>query len=439
MAEPTRDISVEDFIESFDRRYPACILETLLRDRTTGRNIIWADNEYEALGDGYLGDDEITVENQALRHLWWPAHPGPDWAESRERYDIGTRVRTTGGADTDAQAGMPAGPFERSMGPGDAWGGVADAWLEPHEGADEPHAGVARRRGAAVPRPVCGAPRGARDSRERTWRHLDVWQHGTIVRCAVPRADCPGHGARTVRTPWEARPNSHLAATDGRDRGAPARPCAQLEAHGGDAPAVPEVARDMAAPCSLGCAGATPSASQAVDRLHVMRLAPREADRVGRAEAKSSAEGAAARGDQVPPAEEAGEPGGAPGGQEGVAHVGAPARRPRDGRGAPGGPPHARRGPAARGLDRWPGWVAHSNVPQMKGVAATVREERGGILNWLSRRSTNGVMEGMNPAIQPMKRAARGFRGLADFTAPIFLGLGRLEFAATSATGCATH
>lgn len=50
------------FIESFDRRYPTFILETLLCDRTTGRNIIWADNEYEALGDGYMGDDEITVE-----------------------------------------------------------------------------------------------------------------------------------------------------------------------------------------------------------------------------------------------------------------------------------------------------------------------------------------------------------------------------------------
>lgn len=50
------------FIEAFERRYPTRILETLLCDRTTGRNIIWADNEYEALGDGYLGDDEITVE-----------------------------------------------------------------------------------------------------------------------------------------------------------------------------------------------------------------------------------------------------------------------------------------------------------------------------------------------------------------------------------------
>lgn len=50
------------FIENFDSRYPTRILETLLCDRTTGRNIIWADNEYEALGVGYMGDDEITVE-----------------------------------------------------------------------------------------------------------------------------------------------------------------------------------------------------------------------------------------------------------------------------------------------------------------------------------------------------------------------------------------
>lgn len=62
MTEPIHDISVEGSIESFDRRYPTFILKTLLCDRTTGRNIIWADNEYEALGDGYMGDDEITVE-----------------------------------------------------------------------------------------------------------------------------------------------------------------------------------------------------------------------------------------------------------------------------------------------------------------------------------------------------------------------------------------
>lgn len=62
MSEPIHDISVEGFIGSFDRRYPTFVLKTLLCDRTTGRNIIWADNEYEALGEGYMGDDEISVE-----------------------------------------------------------------------------------------------------------------------------------------------------------------------------------------------------------------------------------------------------------------------------------------------------------------------------------------------------------------------------------------
>ena len=50
------------FLESFVQRYPMPILETLLHDRSAGRNIIWADNEYEALGEGYMGDDEMTVE-----------------------------------------------------------------------------------------------------------------------------------------------------------------------------------------------------------------------------------------------------------------------------------------------------------------------------------------------------------------------------------------
>ena len=49
------------FIDSFLSRYPVRILEALLCDRTTGRNIIWADSEYETLGEGYAGDDEITV------------------------------------------------------------------------------------------------------------------------------------------------------------------------------------------------------------------------------------------------------------------------------------------------------------------------------------------------------------------------------------------
>ena len=63
MNKQIHNISVEGFIEIFDRRYSTSIFNTLLCDRTTGRNIIWANNDYEALGDGYKGDDEITGTN----------------------------------------------------------------------------------------------------------------------------------------------------------------------------------------------------------------------------------------------------------------------------------------------------------------------------------------------------------------------------------------
>lgn len=52
----------KDFIEAFLSKHPSSVFECLLSDRTTGKNIIWADAEYAEFGDGYGGDDEITVE-----------------------------------------------------------------------------------------------------------------------------------------------------------------------------------------------------------------------------------------------------------------------------------------------------------------------------------------------------------------------------------------
>ena len=109
-------------------------------------------------------------------------------------------------------ARMLAALLGRSMGLGEAWE-VSGTWSgEVEGGPDELRAGVVRRRGHAVPCPECGVPCGARDARGRTWRHLDIWQFRTYARCAVPRTDCPEHGAGTVPVPWEVRPNSHLAA-----------------------------------------------------------------------------------------------------------------------------------------------------------------------------------------------------------------------------------
>ena len=109
-------------------------------------------------------------------------------------------------------AEMLSALFERSMGLDDTWE-VAETWFEEVEGdADELHVRVARRRGHAVPCPECGRACGVYDTRERVWRHLDIWQFRTYVHCAVPRADCPEHGVRTVLMPWEVRPNSHFTA-----------------------------------------------------------------------------------------------------------------------------------------------------------------------------------------------------------------------------------
>lgn len=94
---------------------------------------------------------------------------------------------------------------------------------------------------------------------------------------------------------------------------------------------------------------------------------------------------------------------------------------------------------AGKELDRVVSWIMHSNVPEMKVVAGTVRKERKGILNWFSRNATNAILEGLNSVIQSIKRAARGFRNVEYFRTMIFLRLGRLDFTAQLAVSSATH
>ena len=423
----------------------------------------------------------------------------------------------------DAQAGMLARLFERSMGLGPEWE-VSDVWFEAKEGApDELHVRVAHVRGRAVECPGCGARRGVYDARERTWRHLDIWQYETVVHCAVPRADCPECGARTVRVPWEVRPNSHftalfeaqvlamalsgltavqissemrvpdgtvwrmlgravaeargaadysgvsrvgiddtacrrgqsyistmvdldgrrvVAVTQGRDRGAVGRLCDDMEAHGGDRGAVLEVTRDMAEAYARGVAAEMPGAAQTVDRFHVMQLASRATDRVRCRESRLSedkrrllkgtkycwlkrpenlTERQRERKESLM------------GEHLLTARACAMTEAIRAVYACPD------RASAGKELDRVTSWIMHSNVPEMKVVAKTLRKEREGVLNWFSRNSSNAVLEGLNSVIQSIKRAARGFRNLSYFETMIFLRLGRLDFSAQSAVSCATH
>ena len=382
----------------------------------------------------------------------------------------------------DAQAGMLAMLFERSMGLGPEWE-VSDVWFEQKEkGPDELHIRVAHVKGQAVECPECGRRCGIYDARERTWRHLDIWQYETIVHCAVPRADCPEHGVHTVQMPWEVRPNSHftalfeaqvlamaisgltatqiasqmrmsdgtvwrmlgraVAVTEGRDKGAIGRLCGDLEAHGGDRTAIEEVTRDMSEAYALGIAAEMPQALQTIDRFHAMQLASKATDRVRCREAKSSeekrrllkgtkycwlkrpenlTERQAAKKESLM--------------KEHLLTARACAMTEAI-RGIYECPD---RESASAELDRVTTWIMHSNVPEMKVVAQTLRKEREGILNWFSRNATNAILEGLNSIIQSVKRAARGFRNIGYFETMIFLRLGRLDFSAQLAVSSATH
>lgn len=56
--------------------------------------------------------------------------------------------------------------------------------------------------------PACGrAGCKAYDTSEKTWRHLNFFEHEAYLRARVPRIQCAEHGIRVVEVPW-ARPGS---------------------------------------------------------------------------------------------------------------------------------------------------------------------------------------------------------------------------------------
>ncbi len=59
------------------------------------------------------------------------------------------------------------------------------------------------RRGARFACPECERTGCAvHDASEKTWRHLDFFQHEAYLSARVPRVLCPEHGVRQVRVPW---------------------------------------------------------------------------------------------------------------------------------------------------------------------------------------------------------------------------------------------
>ena len=53
--------------------------------------------------------------------------------------------------------------------------------------------------------PACAEECGVYDSAQRAWRHLNFFQHKTLLHARQPRIECPEHGVKTVEVSWARR------------------------------------------------------------------------------------------------------------------------------------------------------------------------------------------------------------------------------------------
>lgn len=76
---------------------------------------------------------------------------------------------------------------------------------------------------------------------------------------------------------------------------------------------------------------------------------------------------------------------------------------------------------------RWYNWATHSRlVPAIK-VAKMVKRHLPNILTYFTHRVTNAVSEGINSAIQTIKKRAFGYRNPKNFTTAIYFHCGGLD------------
>ena len=247
-----------------------------------------------------------------------------------------------------------------------------------------------------------------------------------------------GHNYLTVFVDLDAK--RAMFCTEGRDASTVAAFAADLDAHGGNPEAVETVTCDLSPAFASGVAEHLPNAARVADRFHVMQLANRQLDLVRAKESKESAEKKRLlsrtkymwlkREENLTPrqlarkrslASENLKTGRACMMVEALRRIYETCETSEG---------------AKAELGRLTGWIMHSNVPQMKKVARTLRDNEKEVLAYFDNRLTNAIMEGMNSVIQSAKRAARGFRNVEYFKTVIYLKLGKLPLVAAT---CATH
>ena len=82
---------------------------------------------------------------------------------------------------------------------------------------------------------------------------------------------------------------------------------------------------------------------------------------------------------------------------------------------------------AAAYLKRWYFWATHSRLEPIKEVAYTIKRHWHGIIQYITSRVNNGILEGINSLIQATKRKARGYRNTKNLITIIYLTCGKLR------------
>ena len=83
---------------------------------------------------------------------------------------------------------------------------------------------------------------------------------------------------------------------------------------------------------------------------------------------------------------------------------------------------------AASYLQKWYLWSKKSRLEPMKEAAEFINRNWQGIMQYISSKINNGILEGINSIIQTVKRKARGFRNVNNFITAIYLRCSKLEF-----------
>ena len=84
-------------------------------------------------------------------------------------------------------------------------------------------------------------------------------------------------------------------------------------------------------------------------------------------------------------------------------------------------------GNAMKFFRRWYFWATHSRLAPVISVARTMKEHIDCVLKYFVHRITNAFAEGMNPRIQYIKAAARGYRNFQDYRTAFLFHCGKLD------------